>query len=601
MATYKDHEIPGQDQSFLYKLRHSTAHVMAGVVLERFPEGKIAIGPPIENGFYYDFDLPRPLTREDLEWIEERMREVIARDYPFVRRVVSPEEARQLFANQPYKLELIDSILAAGTDEYGEKAQGNTELTTYRHGNFEDLCRGPHLERTGQIPADGFKLLNVAGAYWRGDERRPMLQRIYGTAWPSKEELERYLAWLEEVERRDHRRLGKELDLFSTSPELGGGLILWHPKGGLIRYLAEEFARQEHLKAGYDFVFSPHIGRSWLWQTSGHLEWYRENMYSPLDIEGQEYYLKPMNCPFHILIYKSRLRSYRDLPLRFAEWGTVYRYERSGVLHGLLRVRGFTQDDAHLFCRPDQMPEEIDRVLNFCLFILRSFGFEDFRAYLATRNPEKAAAEPEAWEAPTEALRAALERAGIPYQIDEGGAAFYGPKIDLKLLDALGREWQLSTIQFDFVLPERFGLTYIGEDGAEHRPYMIHRALYGSMERFFGVLIEHYGGAFPVWLAPVQARLIPIADRHVAYAREVAARLKEAGLRVEVDDSTQRMNAKIREAQLQKIPYMLVVGDREMANGMVAVRLRTGEDKGPMPVEEFLKMACRVIAEKAPI
>ncbi len=599
MAMHKDDEAQAQDQAFLYKLRHSTAHVMAGVVLEMFPEGKIAIGPPIENGFYYDFDLPRPLTREDLERIEARMREVIARDDPFVRRVVSPEEARRLFADQPYKLELIDSILAAGTDEYGERAQGNTELTTYRHGDFEDLCRGPHLERTGQIPADGFKLLNVAGAYWRGDERRPMLQRIYGTAWPSKAELERYLAWLEEVERRDHRRLGKELDLFSTSPELGGGLILWHPKGGLIRYLAEEFARQEHLKAGYDFVFSPHIGRAWLWQTSGHLEWYRENMYSPLDIEGQEYYLKPMNCPFHILIYKSRLRSYRDLPLRFAEWGTVYRYERSGVLHGLLRVRGFTQDDAHLFCRPDQMPEEIDRVLHFCLFILRSFGFEDFRAYLATRNPEKAAAEPEAWEAPTEALRAALERAGIPYQVDEGGAAFYGPKIDLKLLDALGREWQLSTIQFDFVLPERFGLTYIGEDGAEHRPYMIHRALYGSMERFFGVLIEHYGGAFPVWLAPVQARLIPIADRHIAYAREVAARLREAGLRVEVDDSNQRMNAKIREAQLQKIPYMLVVGDREMANGTVAVRLRTGEDRGPMPVEDFLRMACQAIAEKA--
>ncbi len=598
MAIHEHDEERRQDQAFLYKLRHSAAHVMAGVVLEMFPEGKIAIGPPIENGFYYDFDLPRPLTREDLQWIEARMREVIARDYPFERRVVSPEEARQLFADQPYKLELIDSILAAGTDEYGEKAQGNAELTTYRHGDFEDLCRGPHLERTGQIPADGFKLLNVAGAYWRGDERRPMLQRIYGTAWPSKEELERYLAWLEEVERRDHRRLGRELDLFSTSPELGGGLILWHPKGGMMRKVAEDFCRAEHEKAGYDFVYSPHIGRAALWETSGHLSFFRENMYSPIEIDGQEYYLKPMNCPFHILIYKSSLRSYRDLPLRFAEWGTVYRYERGGVLHGMLRVRGFTQDDAHLFCRPDQMPEEIDRVLNFCLHILRAFGFTEFNAYLSTR-PEKAVGKIEQWQAAQAALRAALERADIPFQVDEGGGAFYGPKIDIKVKDAIGREWQLSTIQFDFNLPERFNLTYIGEDGKEHQPYMIHRALMGSMERFFGVLTEHYGGAFPVWLAPVQARLIPIADRHLAYCEQVAERLRAEGIRVDISRSTERMQAKIRDAQLQKIPYMLVVGDREMASGAVAVRLRTGEDKGPMPVEDFLKMARQVIAEKA--
>jgi len=582
----------------LYKLRHSTAHVMAGVVLEMFPEGKIAIGPPIENGFYYDFDLPRSLTPEDLVEIEDRMRKVIEADYPFERRVISPEEARALFRDQPYKLELIEDILESGTDEYGEKADGNTELTTYRHDGFEDLCRGPHLERTGQIPKDGFKLLNVAGAYWRGDERRPMLQRIYGTVWPSKEELDRYLAWLEEVERRDHRRLGRELDLFSIHPDLGGGLVLWHPKGGMIRKVAEDFCRAEHEKAGYDFVYSPHIGRSKLWQTSGHLEFFRENMYAPIEIDGQEYYLKPMNCPFHILIYKSQLRSYRDLPLRFAEWGTVYRYERGGVLHGLLRVRGFTQDDAHIFCRPDQMPEEIDRVLNFCLHILRSFGFTEFNAYLSTR-PEKAVGAPEQWRDAEAALERALEQAGIPFEIDEGGGAFYGPKIDLKINDAIGREWQLSTIQFDFNLPERFDMTFIGEDGKEHRPYMIHRALLGSMERFFGVLIEHYGGAFPVWLAPVQAQLIPIADRHVAYADQVAERLRAAGIRVQVNRSTERMQAKIRDAQLQKIPYMLIVGDREMKAGAVAVRLRTGEDKGAMAVEDFLDMAQRVIQEKA--
>ncbi len=587
-----------EQDEFLYKLRHSTAHVMAGVVLEMFPEGKIAIGPPIENGFYYDFDLPRSLTPEDLVEIEDRMRKVIEADYPFERRVISPEEARALFRDQPYKLELIEDILESGTDEYGEKADGNTELTTYRHDGFEDLCRGPHLERTGQIPKDGFKLLNVAGAYWRGDERRPMLQRIYGTVWPSKEELDRYLAWLEEVERRDHRRLGRELDLFSIHPDLGGGLVLWHPKGGMIRKVAEDFCRAEHEKAGYDFVYSPHIGRSKLWQTSGHLEFFRENMYAPIEIDGQEYYLKPMNCPFHILIYKSQLRSYRDLPLRFAEWGTVYRYERGGVLHGLLRVRGFTQDDAHIFCRPDQMPEEIDRVLNFCLHILRSFGFTEFNAYLSTR-PEKAVGAPEQWRDAEAALERALEQAGIPFEIDEGGGAFYGPKIDLKINDAIGREWQLSTIQFDFNLPERFDMTFIGEDGKEHRPYMIHRALLGSMERFFGVLIEHYGGAFPVWLAPVQAQLIPIADRHVAYADQVAERLRAAGIRVQVNRSTERMQAKIRDAQLQKIPYMLIVGDREMKAGAVAVRLRTGEDKGAMSVEDFLDMAQRVIQEKA--
>jgi threonyl-tRNA synthetase len=583
-----------RDEEFLHKLRHSTSHVMAQAVLEMFPDGKIAIGPPIDNGFYYDFDLPRPLTPEDLAQIERRMKEIIRGNHPFVRREISPEEARALYKDQPYKLELIDGILAAGTDEYGNPIEGGATLSTYRHDRFEDLCRGPHVENTSQIPVDAFKLLSIAGAYWRGDERRPMLQRIYGTVWPSKKELDDYLKWLEEVEKRDHRKLGKQLDLFSISPELGGGLILWHPKGAMIRRIAEDFWRAEHERGGYQYVYSPHIGRSWLWETSGHLDWYKENMYAPIEIEGQQYYLKPMNCPFHILIYKSSVRSYRDLPLRFAELGTVYRFERGGVLHGLLRVRGFTQDDAHLFCRPDQMPAEISRVLEFCLDILRAFGFTDFNAYLSTR-PEKSAGKPEDWIAPQEALRAALEEHRIPYQVDEGGGAFYGPKIDLKLKDALGREWQLSTIQFDFNLPERFDLNYIGEDGLQHRPYMIHRALLGSMERFFGTLIEHYAGAFPVWLSPVQARVIPIADRHVAYAQQVAEQLKAAGIRVEVDSTPERMQAKIRDAQLQKIPYMLIVGDKEAATGTVAVRLRTEENLGPKPLAEFIARAQEAI------
>ncbi len=587
------------EESNLYKIRHSAAHVMAQAVLEMFPEGKVAIGPPIEDGFYYDFDLPRPLTPEDLEAIERRMREIIASDYEFVRRELSPEEARALYADQPYKLELIEG-LEKGLDEYGMSEVEKPVITTYRHATFEDLCRGPHVERTSQINPDAIKLMKVSGAYWRGDERNPMLQRIYGTAWETAEQLEEYLHRLAEAEKRDHRKLGAQLDLFSIHPEqLGGGLILWHPKGGLIRHVAEEFCKAEHLAHGYDLVYSPHIGKSTLWEISGHLDFYRENMYAPMEIDGQEYYLKPMNCPFHILMYKNSLRSYRDLPFRFAEWGTVYRYERGGVLHGLLRVRGFTQDDAHHFCRPDQMPEEIDFVLNFCLHILRSFGLTEFNAYLSTRPGEgKAVGDPAQWRDAEAALEAALKRAAIPYEIDEGGGAFYGPKIDLAIRDAIGREWQLSTIQFDFNLPERFDLTYVGEDGQEHRPYMIHRALLGSMERFFGVLIEHYGGAFPVWLAPVQAVLIPIADRHVAYAEQVAARLKEAGLRAEVDDSSDRMGNKIRKAQEQKIPYMLVVGDKEVQAETVAVRLRTNENLGPKPIDEFIAMAQAAVAEK---
>jgi len=587
------------EESNLYKIRHSAAHVMAQAVLEMFPEGKIAIGPPIEDGFYYDFDLPRPLTPEDLEAIERRMREIIAGDYKFVRRELSAEEARALYADQPYKLELIEG-LEKGFDEYGMEKVEKPVITTYRHDTFEDLCRGPHVERTGQINPDAIKLMKVSGAYWRGDERNPMLQRIYGTAWETADQLEEYLHRLAEAEKRDHRKLGAQLDLFSIQPEqLGGGLILWHPKGGLIRHIAEEFCKAEHLAHGYDLVYSPHIGKSTLWETSGHLDFYRENMYAPMDIDGQEYYLKPMNCPFHILMYKNSLRSYRDLPFRFAEWGTVYRYERGGVLHGLLRVRGFTQDDAHHFCRPDQMPEEIDFVLNFCLHILRSFGFTEFNAYLSTRPTEgKAVGDPAQWRDAEAALEAALQRAAIPYDIDEGGGAFYGPKIDLKVKDAIGREWQLSTIQFDFNLPERFDLTYVGEDGREHRPYMIHRALLGSMERFFGVLIEHYGGAFPVWLAPVQVVLIPIADRHVAYCLDVAQKLKDAGLRVEVDDSSDRLANKIRKAQEQKIPYMLIVGDREVKSGQVSVRLRSGEDLKGKPVDEFIALAQKAIEDK---
>ncbi len=576
--------------SDLWKIRHSTAHVMAQAVRDLFPAGaaKIAIGPPIADGFYYDFDLPRPLTPEDLEEIEKKMRKVLSEDHKFVRRELSADEARELFKNQPYKLDLIDGLESGGMDEYGEPLDEQPVISTYTHDDFEDLCRGPHVESTKAINPHAVKLLNVAGAYWRGDEHNPMLQRIYGTAWETATELEEYLDKLEEAKRRDHRRLGKDLDLYSTNPEVGSGLVLWHPNGAYVRYKAEQFCQEEHLKNGYEFVVSPHIGKANLWETSGHLTWYEENMYSSLDIDQESYFLKPMNCPFHIMIYKNSLHSYRDLPLRWAEWGTVYRYERSGVLHGMMRVRGFTQDDAHIFCSPDQMPEEIDRVLNFCLHILRGFGINEFHAYLATKDPDKSADELDLWEDATEALRAALERAKLPYDVDEGGAAFYGPKIDLKMIDALDREWQLSTIQFDFNLPERFDLVYIGEDGKQHRPYMIHRALLGSMERFMGVLVEHYGGAFPLWLAPTQAVLIPITDRNLEYVNKVADQLRAAGIRVKVDDSSDRMSAKIRDAEKLKIPYMLVVGDREEEAGTVAPRLRSGDQLDPLSADDLL-------------
>jgi threonyl-tRNA synthetase len=579
-----------------YRLRHSLAHVMAEAVLEIFPEGKVAIGPPIEDGFYYDFDLPRGVTPEDLEEVEQRMRRIIEGNHPFVYRVVSAEAARELFQEQPYKLELIDG-LAHGQDEYGDQGDGNTVISTYKHDTFEDLCRGPHLEHTGQIPPDAFKLMSVAGAYWRGDEKRPMLQRIYGTAWNSKDELEQYLWRLEEARRRDHRRLGKELDLFSVSDAVGPGLILWHPRGAMIRGIAEDFARKAHLEGGYDWVYTPHVGRAGLWQTSGHLDFYKENMYAAMEIEGEPYYAKPMNCPFHIQIYKSHLRSYRDLPIRYAENGTVYRFERSGVLHGLTRVRGFTQDDAHIFCTPEQIEDEISRALDFSLYVLRSFGLSDFTAYLSTM-PEKSVGEPADWDRATAALQRAIEAHELDYKLDEGGGAFYGPKIDLKVNDALGREWQLSTIQFDFNLPERFEMEYIAEDGQPHRPYMVHRALLGSMERFFGVLLEHYGGAFPLWLSPVQAMLVPITDRHMPYAEQVQQRLQAAGLRVEIDRSKERMQGKIRNAQLQKIPYMLILGNKEQEADAVAVRLRSGEDLGAMPVDAFIERAQAEVAAR---
>ena len=567
------------DKSKLETMRHSASHVMAEAVRELFPEAKLGIGPATEDGFYYDFDLPRPLVPEDLPAIEEGMRRVIAAHLPFIREEADKGKARQLFASQPYKLELINDL----PDE---------SVSIYRHGSFVDLCRGPHLNSTGQIGP--FKLLSIAGAYWRGDEHRPMLQRIYGTAFDTQAELDEHLRRLAEIEARDHRRLVKQLDLISFHEEAGAGLAYWHPKGGLMRVLIEDYWRKQHLEGGYDIVFTPHIGRAHLWKTSGHLDFYKESMYSPMEIDEQEYYVKPMNCPFHIMIYKSRLRSYRELPLRWAELGTVYRYERSGTLHGLLRVRGFTQDDAHIFCTPEQIEDEILRVLDFSLSMLCAFGFEEYKVELSVRdpqNPGKYVGSDAMWQQAEGSLLKALEARNLPHERKEGEAVFYGPKIDIKIKDVLGRAWQCSTIQFDFTEPERFDMTFIGEDGKERRPYMVHRALLGSLERFFGVLVEHYGGAFPVWLAPVQAMIIPISDRHTDYARKVEAELKAEGLRIQVDVRPERMNYKIREAQLQKIPYMLVVGDKEAAAASVSVRLRNGEDLGKQSVAEFKAMA----------
>ncbi|MBI9106073.1 MAG: threonine--tRNA ligase [Spirochaetales bacterium] len=560
-------------------MRHSTAHVMAEAVLQLFPGAKIAIGPSIENGFYYDFDLPRSITTEDLEKISDVMREIIKEKKDFVRTEVSKAEALNMFADQPYKLELINGL-----------PEGEV-ISTYNQGGFTDLCRGPHVENSGQLNPQSFKLLSIAGAYWRGDESRPMLQRIYGTAWTNPKDLRMHLQHLEEMEKRDHRKLGKELDLFSLHEEAGPGLVYWHPKGARIRLAIEDFWRKEHYKNGYEMVYTPHVGKAWLWETSGHLDFYKEGMFNSMEMDASDYYAKPMNCPFHILIYNNTKRSYRELPCRWAELGTVYRYEKSGVLHGLMRVRGFTQDDAHIICTPEQMADEISETLRFSLFMLRSFGFTEFKAYLATKPTSgKSVGEQSKWDAAIESLRAAIEKEGLEYDVDEGGGAFYGPKIDLKIKDAMGRAWQLSTIQFDFNLPERFKMTFVDHDGKEKQPYVIHRALLGSIERFFGVLIEHFGGAFPVWLSPVQVCVIPVAAPFDDYAKKVASDLKEAGLRVEVDLSDLRMNAKIRNAQNQKIPYMLIIGEKEEEEKAVSVRLRTGKQTNGVPFADFLSM-----------
>ena len=570
-----EHAVDDPVADLRHRMRHSAAHVMADAVLQLFPEAKVGIGPPTADGFYYDFEVERPFTPEDLERIEALMLDTIKSNTTFLREELSRESAKSMFANQPYKQEIIDDL----PDE--------TTLSIYRHGEFTDLCQGPHVASTGDITA--VKLLHTAGAYWRGDENRPMLQRIYGTAFESKDELEAHLERLAEAERRDHRTLGRQLNLFTVHEEIGPGLIVWHPKGGVMRSLIEDYWRDIHYRRGYNIVYSPHIGRARLWQTSGHLDFYRDSMYAPMEIDEQEYFLKPMNCPFHIQIYRSALRSYRELPLRIAELGTVYRYERSGVLHGLMRVRGFTQDDAHIFCLPDQVADEVGDVLDLTFEIMAAFGFEDYDIMLSTR-PEKYVGEPEMWEHATESLRQALVTRGLPYGIDEGGGAFYGPKIDIKIKDALGREWQCTTVQFDFNLPERFDLVFQDDQGNRSRPYMVHRAILGSLERFFGVLVEHYAGAFPLWLAPVQAVVIPIADRHNEYAEQVAGKLRDAGFRVEVDDRSERMNQKIRQAQLQKTPYMLVVGDREAEASAAAVRMRDGENRGALPLDDVAAM-----------
>ena len=568
-------ETEGVDEAEAHRnaMRHSAAHVMADAVLKLFPEAKMGIGPPIQDGFYYDFEVSRPFTPEDLEEIEKLMRETISGGFPFQREDLSRADAETMFSDQPYKIELIEGL------------PEDAVISIYRHDEFVDLCQGPHVHGTSDIPA--MKLLSVAGAYWRGDEKRPMLQRIYGTAFDSETELTEHLERLEEADRRDHRRLGRELNLFSVHDEIGPGLIVWHPKGGRVRSLVEDYWKDLHYRLGYDIVYSPHIGKSQLWETSGHLDFYQESMFAPLEVDEQQYYLKPMNCPFHIAIFKNALHSYRELPLRFAELGTVYRYERSGVLHGLMRVRGFTQDDAHIFCTPDQVENEIGGVLELTFELLDAFGFQEYFIALSTR-PEKYVGELDMWEHATKSLQGALEKRGLPFTVDEGGGAFYGPKIDINITDALGRAWQCTTVQFDFNLPQRFDLTYQDAEGGRSQPYMVHRAILGSMERFLGVLIEHYGGAFPLWLAPVQAVLIPIADRHIEYCEEVLAKLDAAGFRAEVDNRNERMNQKIRTAQMQKVPYMLVVGDREQEAGAVAVRHRDGEDLGAMPLDDFL-------------
>ncbi|TBV80738.1 MAG: threonine--tRNA ligase [Desulfobulbaceae bacterium] len=563
-------------------LRHSAAHVMAEAVLDLFGHDiQVAIGPATADGFYYDFDRNQSFTPEDLEKIETRMERIASADRPFGREEVARTTALEFFCQQGqrYKVELLEEI---ATDR----------VSLYRQGSFVDLCRGPHLPSTGWIKA--IKLTRLAGAYWRGDEKKPMLQRIYGTAFFDKKELRDYLNQLEEAKKRDHRKLGRELELFTIQDQIGPGLILWQPKGSLLRWIIEDYWRREHYRHGYELLSTPHIARRELWSKSGHLDFYAENMFSAMDVEDVRYQLKPMNCPFHLAIYQTRKRSYRELPLRWCELGTVYRFEKTGALHGLMRVRGFTQDDAHIFCRPDQLEAEIYRILDFNLQILQAFGFVDYDIYLSTR-PEKYVGSDAHWERATEALKVALAQKGLPYTVDPGEGVFYGPKIDIKIKDVLGRAWQCSTIQVDFNLPERFNLGYTGEDGAEYQPIMIHRALMGSLERFLGVLIEHYAGAFPVWLAPVQARICNITDAQLSYAAKLYEDLRRAGVRVEQDIRNEKLNYKIRVAQMQKIPYMLIVGDQEMASDTVTVRRRDGKNLAPMPVDEFVAL---VMVEK---
>ncbi len=556
--------------------RHSSTHIMAQAVKEVFPSAKMTIGPAIDDGFFYDFSFERPFTPEDLEKIEARAQAIMKADYPVQRLEMSKDEAINFFQGrgESFKVEIVSQI-------------EDDRVSLYQQGDFVDLCRGPHVSSTGQVKA--FKLLSSAGAYWRGDERNPMLQRIYGTSFQTQAELDGHLAKLEEIKRRDHRKVGKDLDLFSIQDETGPGLILWHPKGALIRLLIENFWRDQHVKHGYEMVYSPHVARLDLWKTSGHVDFYRENMFAPMSVEASDYQLKPMNCPFHIMVYKAHLRSYRELPIRYGELGTVYRYERSGVLHGLMRVRGFTQDDAHIFCRADQIELEVRQVLDFTMFVLRRFGFEEFELYLSTR-PEKAVGSLEKWDQATHALEAALKGGNFPYEIDPGEGVFYGPKIDLKIRDALGRAWQCSTVQIDFNNPERFELSYTGEDGKAHQPIMIHRALLGSIERFFGILIEHYAGAFPTWLAPVQVKILPITEKQIEYVTEVSDALRRKGVRVDIDLRNEKIGLKIREAEKAKIPYMLIIGDRESQANQVAVRKRGGKDLGKMSVSEVMNI-----------
>jgi threonyl-tRNA synthetase len=568
--------------------RHSTAHLLAAAVLELFPETKLGIGPPIETGFYYDFQRAEPFSSEDLERIEKRMWEIQARDLPYERKYTAKEEGLRLYSDQPMKVELINE--RAG-DIFSEYTLGP---------GFIDFCRGPHVPSTKRIKA--FKLLSIAGAYWKGNEKNAQLQRIYGTAFFSQKDLDAYLHKLEEAKKRDHRKLGQELDLFSIQELAGPGLIFFHPKGGIVRKLIEDWMRDQYLKRGYSLVYTPHVMRADLWRTSGHLKNYAENMFAGMELDDAEYRLKPMNCPGHILIYRDKLRSYRELPVRLGELGTVYRYERSGVMHGLMRVRGFTQDDAHIFCTPDQIEDEIVNCLEFAIDVLKTFGFEDYEAELSTWDGGKSGkydGAAELWQLAENALKRATERLNLKVTIVPDEAAFYGPKIDMKLLDALGRKWQLSTVQFDWNLPGKFGLEYVAEDGKKHQPMMVHRALYGSVERFFGILIEHYAGAFPLWLAPVQVAVLPITDRHTEYARSVHAKLEARGLRSHLDDRQEKVNLKIRDAQLQKVPYMLVVGDREAESGCVSVRHRKHGDLGAKPVDQFIEEACQLVASKS--